>query len=176
MILIDGHYPDLALDVLAKAAPGTPATVIDLGSWKPWLPDLLPQCQFAISSASFRIPGAESQQASVAALLAYGIEFVAFSNGADPIVWHDDRGHTGTIMPNHVAVRSTNGAGDILHGAFALLLARGETPVNALAQAAKIASRSCEQDLARIAPAEIDTLGPAAAHHRAAPVGLNDDA
>lgn len=182
VILIDGHYPDLVLDVLVEAAPGTPATVIDLGSWKPWLPDLLPQCQFAIASASFRVPGADSQQASIAALLKYGIEFVAFSNGADPIVWYDNRGRTGTIVINHVAARSTNGAGDILHGAFALLLARGETPVDALAQAAAIATRSCKQGLARIAPAEIDTLspidplGPATAHHRAATHELNDDA
>lgn len=146
VVLVDGHYPDLARSALDAAhAAGIP-TVIDLGSWKPDLPSLLPLCDMAIASADFSVPDRDV----VSTLLGYGLDFVATSHGGRPITWHNSSGESGTVTAPKVDVVATNGAGDVLHGAFARYIARGDDRVEALRQAARFASASCTHWPARV--------------------------
>jgi len=146
VVLVDGHYPELARHALAAARAANTPTVIDLGSWKSDLPSLLPLCDVAIASADFAVP--EGDVLSV--LRDYGVRFVAISHGGDPITWHGSNGDSGSITTKEVDVVATNGAGDVLHGAFAHFFAAGGDPVESLRQAAMFASASCTHWPARI--------------------------
>ncbi|MGA9145992.1 MAG: PfkB family carbohydrate kinase [Candidatus Nanopelagicales bacterium] len=146
VVLVDGHYPELALAALQSARAAGIPTVIDLGSWKDSLPMLLPYCSIAIASADFSVPGSSIYEY----LFAAGIEFAAVTNGESEIVWRDAHGAAGHVCVPQVRAIDTNGAGDVLHGAFAAFLSRGAEAVTALEQAAVLASESCTRFGARI--------------------------
>ena len=66
----------------AADAAGVPV-VLDAGSWKPVLPELLPHVTAAVCSADFALPGvAGDPDATARALLAAGPGFVAVTGGA----------------------------------------------------------------------------------------------
>lgn len=153
VVLVDGHYPSMALPALELACHTDATTLIDLGSWKPWLPTLLPLCNVAIASADFTTPG----ESAVATLFEYGVEFLAISHGGRAIEWHSQDGTSGRVDVRPVNVISTNGAGDVLHGAFARLIAQGADFVSALEQASRLASASCTHYPARIPPHTLAT-------------------
>ena len=146
VVLVDGHYPELARCALEAARTAERPTVIDLGSWKPELPSLLPLCDLAIASADFTVPEGEV----VSTLFEHGVSFVAISNGGSPLTWHSSNGSSETVTIPDVDVVATNGAGDVLHGAFANFIAHGDGPVEALRKAVMFASASCTHWPARI--------------------------
>lgn len=145
-VLADGHYPSLAKPALSAARNAGVPTAIDLGSWKPGLPGLLPYCDIAIASEDFVMP----KQRRISDLFDVGVTFIVTTRGREDILWWDADGSEGSVRVPQVAEVATNGAGDVLHGAFVHFLASGVDRIKALKQAAEIASLSCTHIPARI--------------------------
>lgn len=150
VLLVDGHHLDVAL-LAARAARRAGAVVLlDGGSWKPGLADLLPLVDVALLSADLRVPGGAPGGADVLRDVAeLGPGVVARSQGPGPLQVLDGDDVLEVPVPV-VDVVDTLGAGDVLHGALAAWLAQhaGERPtpralLPGLAWAAEIASRSC---------------------------------
>ncbi|WP_341359238.1 PfkB family carbohydrate kinase [Georgenia sp. M64] len=136
VVLVDGHHPRLTLAAVTAAhRAGTPV-VVDAGSWKPVLAEVLPLATAVICSSDFRLPDG---QPPGPALLDDGPALVAVSAGAEPLRWWS-RGGSGTVPAPAVAARDTLGAGDVLHGAYAFGVAEGRSPVEALELAVRVAS------------------------------------
>ena len=119
VVLVDGHHPALAL---AAARSGRPL-VVDAGSWRPVLAQVLPHATVVACSSRFRVPGANSQNAMAAAIRAAGVPHVAVTHGDGPVRWWS--GHeSGRLTVPRVDAVDTTGAGDAFHGALALAVAR----------------------------------------------------
>jgi sugar/nucleoside kinase (ribokinase family) len=146
-LLLDGHH--LAAGVaLAAAARGDGVPVLlDGGSWKPGLEELLALVDHAVLSADFAVdpgvtPAGEDALDAVATL---GPATVARSAGGGPLRWRSADGTRGVVRPPAIPpgeVVDTLGAGDVLHGAFAAHVARGSDVPSALAAAVEVASAS----------------------------------
>jgi sugar/nucleoside kinase (ribokinase family) len=140
VILFDGFYLDHAVAV-AKAAEGRPLTVLDGGSWKEGLEELLPFIDYAICSADFSPPGCSSGDALLDYLEDIGVQGAAISRGAKPIIYRT-KGRQGLIPVPQVEAIDTLGAGDILHGVFCHHILTNSFP-ESLEMAAFTASNSC---------------------------------
>ncbi|WP_290051001.1 PfkB family carbohydrate kinase [Amycolatopsis solani] len=109
VVLLDGHYPELALAV----ARGTDAPVVlDAGSWKPVFDELLPLVDIAACSAHFHAPGPGLHER--------GVPTVITTAGPGPVRWSTADGSSGEVPVASVAARDTLGAGDVWHGALAV--------------------------------------------------------
>lgn len=135
IVLIDGHHPGLARPAVSSAAAAGLPVVVDAGSYKPVLAELLPRATEVICSADYRAP----DDSSGAALLQGRTEFVAVSHGAEAVQWWS-REQTGVVRPPAVPVRDTLGAGDVLHGAYCYWRCGGLAPIEALRRAVEVAS------------------------------------
>ncbi|MFN8127203.1 MAG: PfkB family carbohydrate kinase [Candidatus Nanopelagicales bacterium] len=122
-LLVDGHHLDVCIAAARQARAAGIPVLLDGGSWKPGLENLLPFVDYAIVSADFhgQLTGP-----------------VAVSRGSLPVLLGDLE-----IPVPPVAVVDTVGAGDVLHGAALVALARGASFAEALRAAVPIASRSC---------------------------------
>lgn len=139
VVLLDAHHPLLALAAARAArARGVPV-VLDAGSWKPVLDELLPLVDIAICSADFKVPDGSDPALG---LLRRGVRRVAISRGGEPMLWRSGD-ESGEVPVPSVEVRDTLGAGDVLHGAFAWDLVRPGTFADRLARAAAVASERC---------------------------------
>jgi sugar/nucleoside kinase (ribokinase family) len=129
-VLVDGHHLPLCLAVARQARAAEIPVLLDGGSWKPGLEQLLPMVDAAVLSADF----------APEAVVDWGDRPTAVSHGAEPIRY----GRTAIPVPQ-VAVVDTVGAGDVLHGALLVHLARHGLAdfSNGLQYAARIASESC---------------------------------
>ena len=139
-LLVDGHLLEAAVPLARAARAAGVAVLLDGGSWKPGLEDLLPVVDVAVVSAAFRLP----DDAGLAGLLGAGPTFVAASDGAGPVRWRTASGARGEVLVPVVDVVDTPGAGDVLHGALLAGVARhgtGDLP-GLLAEAVTVASRS----------------------------------
>jgi sugar/nucleoside kinase (ribokinase family) len=144
VLLCDGNYPELALAAARAARERGIHTVLDGGSWKDVLPELLPLIDVAICSADFAMPGVHGERALLGALLARGIKLACVTHGPGPVVWRDAR-RSGEVAVPRAAVVDTLAAGDIFHGAFCyalVTLPSAPEPAPLLAFAAEIASFS----------------------------------
>jgi sugar/nucleoside kinase (ribokinase family) len=119
VVLVDGHHPALAL---AAARSGRPL-VVDAGSWRPALAQILPHATVVACSAGFRVPGANTQGAMAAAIRAAGVRRVAVTHGSDPVRWWSDK-DSGRLSVPRVSAVDTTGAGDVFHGALAVAVGR----------------------------------------------------
>lgn len=118
-LLLDGHHPALALDAARAARERGIPVVLDAGSWKPVLTELLPYVDVCACSATFtsEVP--------------LDNPVVIRTHGPDPVTW-EAGGASGEVPVAPVAVRDTAGAGDVWHGAFTLAVARlGRVPAAA---------------------------------------------
>ena len=115
-LLLDGHHPELALRAARAArALGVPV-VLDAGSWKPVLAELLSFVDVCVCSAAFRAPAPLTNPV------------VIRTAGPDPVRWSAG-GFDGEVAVEPVEVLDTVGAGDVWHGAAALAVARlGRVP------------------------------------------------
>ncbi|WP_442874828.1 PfkB family carbohydrate kinase [Amycolatopsis sp. NBC_00345] len=121
-VLVDGHHPALALKAARAAKELGVPVVLDAGSWKPVLDDLLPLVDVAACSAHFRAPGPGLHER--------GVPVVITTAGPDPVrwsiredTWEDIVENTGAVAVPAVAARDTLGAGDVWHGALAFAVA-----------------------------------------------------
>lgn len=118
-LLVDGHHPDLALRAARSARELGVPVLLDAGSWKPVLAELLSYVDICACSAAFRSPGELTSPV------------VIRTAGPDPVTWTaGDAGGTVEVEPTEVL--DTVGAGDVWHGAAALAVARlGRVPTAA---------------------------------------------
>ncbi len=142
-VLCDGHYLDLAVPVASAARAAGIPVLVDAGSWKDGLDELLAVADAVLASADFRTPAGPGLE-DIASL---GPDLVARSHGGDPIeLWED--GRRGLVPVPRVEVCDTLGAGDVLHGTWVSWVARhGLRPfADALAAGAEVASGSCAHE------------------------------
>lgn len=144
IVLVDGHYPGLALQA-ARRAGGDIPVVLDGGRWREDVHrKLLPDITVAICSETFAPEelSASSTDEVIDFLHAAGPEFVAITRGDLPIRYSTPAGR-GEIPVAGGDIVDTLGAGDILHGAFCYFFALGEDFPLALRHAAEVATLSC---------------------------------
>ncbi|MCS4485096.1 PfkB family carbohydrate kinase [Gleimia sp. 6138-11-ORH1] len=138
VMLVDGHNPKLAEAALKAHLPQAHSVesfaaadpfaavetkpnylrILDGGSWKPWLPSLLPFIDVAIISADFTTPLGGGLESTVEFLRGFGITKVIQTNGEASVRWFWEN-ETGQVEVPQVETVCTLGAGDIFHGAFA---------------------------------------------------------
>lgn len=141
IILMDGHQLPVSI-AIAQQATDIP-TVLDGGSWKPGLENLLPYINYAICSADFHPPGCHNTQTTMDYLRQALPDpaHIAITQGDRPILyWH---GTAGTVPVPQITPADTLGAGDIFHGAFCHFILHNDFP-QALAQAAQVAATACQ--------------------------------
>ena len=115
-LLLDGHHPALALAAARAARERGIPVVLDAGSWKPVLAELLSYVDVCACSAAFRSE------------VPLDNPVVIRTHGPDPVTWQAADA-SGEVPVAPVTVRDTAGAGDVWHGAFALAVARlGRVP------------------------------------------------
>jgi sugar/nucleoside kinase (ribokinase family) len=153
VVLVDGHHPALATAAAHAARRAGRPLVIDAGSWRPVMAQLLPAATVVACSAAFRPPrtGPGSADPAVAAAVrATGVRHVAITHGPDPVRWwsHDD---AGAVPVPAVGAVDTSGAGDAFHGALAVAVAR-DPQVNDLAEAIRYATRVAGVRVAHAGP------------------------
>ncbi len=151
IVLADGHHRALAVPLARAARARGIRLLLDGGTWRPAFDELIPGAEAVVASAAFRPPGAgPAADGVLRAILARGARFAAITAGSDPIRWRDAAGRTGSLEVPAGEVIDTLGAGDVLHGVMAALLAAepGDASttddlVAALAEGARVASASC---------------------------------
>lgn len=142
IVLVDGHQMVVGQEVVKLARSKNISVVIDGGSWKPGFERILPWVDYAICSANFYPPGCQSLEEVIAYLSEIGVQHIAITHGQNPIQY-SSVGKTGWLEVPQTQVVDTTGAGDIFHGAFCHYVLQ-EDFVSALAQAANLASYSCQ--------------------------------
>jgi sugar/nucleoside kinase (ribokinase family) len=138
MVLLDGHQMAVGK---AIAQQSQVPVVLDGGSWKAGLEEVLPHVNYAICSANFYPPGCETSEAVFAYLRACQISRIAITHGGQPIQYFD-QGKVGEIAVPQIRPVDTLGAGDVFHGAFCHAILRSGFQ-EALAEAADAAAKSC---------------------------------
>jgi sugar/nucleoside kinase (ribokinase family) len=143
IVLLDGHQMAVGKAVLdsAIAQQSQVPVVLDGGSWKAGLEDVLPHVDYAICSANFYPPGCETSKEVFAYLKAHQISRMAITRGGQPIQYFD-QGNVGEIAVPQIRPVDTLGAGDVFHGAFCHAILRSGFQ-DALAEAAGVAAKSC---------------------------------
>ncbi|WP_410576954.1 PfkB family carbohydrate kinase [Amycolatopsis sp. lyj-108] len=118
-VLLDGHHPEVALEVARWARERKVPVVLDAGSWKPVFPELMPLVDIAACSSLYR--GDDPRE--------HGVPVVITTAGPDPVCWSTADG-SGAVPVPVTRARDTLGAGDVWHGAFAYAVARdrGDVP------------------------------------------------
>ncbi len=145
-VLLDGHYPDLAVAVAAEATVRAIPIVLDCGRWRPVFAELLPVATDVILCEVFRPPDidAATGRELVAAIAAeWRPQVCAITRGASDIIGFLD-GEEARIAVPQVDVVDTTGAGDLLHGAYMYFrYAKRLSALESLRTAAELASLSC---------------------------------
>jgi sugar/nucleoside kinase (ribokinase family) len=138
IVLVDGHYPAVAMAVATWARVRGIPLVLDAGRWKPHFVDLLPLCDEVIASEAFTVP-----TGPVAAYAhARGVRVVAQTHGPKPIDVSAG-GRVSRVEVPAVEAVDTLGAGDVLHGAYAVYRAAGMDAESSLRRAAAVAAFRC---------------------------------
>lgn len=137
MVLSDGFYPELALPICVKAREKGIPIVMDGGSWKPQMADLLPLSDIAICSENFIPPGCQNLGDIFDYTKNHGVQYTAISRGAFSII-----SNHGNIEIKKVEAVDSLGAGDILHGVFVWYYSQNYNFFDALNKASVIATHS----------------------------------
>lgn len=144
ILLLDGYYLPQAIQLAKWAKLMRIPVVLDGGSWKEGLEELLPLVDYAICSNRFFPPGIGEQAKKdevIAHLRGFGIENIAITRDGDPIIAHY-QGVTSQLPVLSIKPVDTLGAGDIFHGAFCHYILHHDFRLS-LERAAEVASLSC---------------------------------
>lgn len=145
-LLADGHHLGAAVPLAAAARVRGVPVVLDGGSWKSGLGDLLAHVDHAVLSADFRLPDASGPGSLLTEVAArWPVASVARSAGGGPLRYAERGGPVREVPVAQVPpaeVVDTLGAGDVLHGAVAAELARGAALADALRAGAACATES----------------------------------
>lgn len=137
-VLVDGHHLGAAVPVATRARRSGIPVVLDGGSWKQGLGELLAEVDHAVLSADFRLPdGSDADM-----LDRWQLRSLARSSGAGPVRLWVGHGAPVDLPVPEVDVVDTLGAGDVLHGALAAEMVRGSGIDTALRSGIEVASRS----------------------------------
>jgi sugar/nucleoside kinase (ribokinase family) len=142
IVLIDGHQLEISVAIAQVAQQQNISVVLDGGSWKPGLEQVLPFVNYAICSANFWPPGC-SRQAEVIAYLQQAIATIAITRGGSS-VQYCHQGKYGEILVPTISPVDTLGAGDVFHGAFCHYILQDASFLEALTQSAKVAALACQ--------------------------------
>ncbi len=142
IVMVDGHYMEACQAWAQAAAADKIPVVFDGGSWKEGTADLLKSVHTAICSADFLPPGCKSRHDVIEFLKSSGVTSIAITDGADPIQFSSAT-TSGTLRVPPIEVVDTMGAGDVFHGAYCYFASTGCGFVEALAEAAGMATESC---------------------------------
>jgi sugar/nucleoside kinase (ribokinase family) len=144
ILLLDGFYPEFAVECARLANNHSIPVVLDCGSWKPQYEELLQHTDIAICSADFFPPGCSNTNDVFDFLKSKKVFQSAISRGGQSILFQDEKGR-GEVPVEKVKVVDTLGAGDFLHGAFcSYYLQLNLNFENALNQAANLATFTCK--------------------------------
>jgi sugar/nucleoside kinase (ribokinase family) len=125
VLLLDGHYPELAFVAGREANRLGIPVILDGGSWKPGIPHLLPFIDVAVCSANFHPPDTRGPEEVLRYVQGAGVTHVAVTRGADDIIWLDEAGDLNYLPVPEVESVDTLGAGDFFHGTLAYAVAVG---------------------------------------------------
>lgn len=142
VILGDGHQLELSREIAPEAKTKQIPIVLDGGSWKAGLEDILPFVDYALCSADFYPPNCTCRAEVLAYLTELGIPHIAITQGGKPIQFLD-RGTAGWVEVPRIQPVDTLGAGDIFHGAFCHYILQHDF-TEALSRAAEVAAFSCQ--------------------------------
>jgi sulfofructose kinase len=143
VVMVDGHFPDQALQAVARAREVGAWVVGDFHRPSPAVRKLLPYIDFPVVPLEF------------AELFSTGgpqraIREMAEQFGGTPVVTlggegglYLEEGHVRRFAARPASVVDTTGAGDVFHGAFAAGLSRGWTLARSIELAARAASLCC---------------------------------
>lgn len=140
--LFDGFYPEMSHLILKELKKNDITKVLDGGSWKPGMEEILPYIDIAILSNDFKPPLCETKFDVINFLQSYNIKQIAITNGQEPVLMYNDKIIREIEVPQ-VEVIDTLGAGDFFHGAFTAFYLRNRIFEAALQEAAWIASQTC---------------------------------
>ena len=140
VVLVDGHYPELAFGFATAARKRGIPVMLDAGRWRDSHAGLLPLIDIAICSSDFAPPGRTGDLFDF--LHAQGVEYAAVTHGGGPISYSMP-GERGEVTVPRITAVDTLGAGDILHGAFCHYYVAGQRFPQALRNAAAIATQAC---------------------------------
>jgi sugar/nucleoside kinase (ribokinase family) len=141
ILMVDGFYLPQALQLAELARMMLIPTVLDGGSWKEGMDELLPLIDFAVCSSDFHPPGCNDPDTVIARLEAHGISNIAITRGGQPVIALS-KGERAEIPVMKIKPLDTLGAGDIFHGAFCHYVLEQDF-LTSLTRAAEVASMSC---------------------------------
>lgn len=143
IILMDGHQIPASQEIAQLAKSKNIPIVLDGGSWKPGLEEILPFIEWAACSDNFHPPNCYNSDEVFAYLSAAGIPNIAITRGEKPILYLSNNTY-GSIEVPQIQATDTLGAGDIFHGAFCHYILQNNF-TDTLTAAAKVASDSCKK-------------------------------
>jgi sugar/nucleoside kinase (ribokinase family) len=152
LVLMDGWGGPAGLELARQARERGIPVLVDAGTHRKDVTDLLPYAEVAIVSEPFAaaMAGADRPEAAVELIAAQGPRLVAVTRGARSVI----AGARGTkerfeVPAFPVAAVDTTGAGDAFHGGAAWALARGLGWEEALRAGAAVAALKCRHPGAR---------------------------
>ena len=143
IVLLDGHQIAASKEIAQLAHSKNIPILLDGGSWKPGLEEILPFIEWAVCSDNFHPPNCYNSQQVFAYLSAAGIPHIAITRGEKSILYLSNGTYSSIEVPQ-IQATDTLGAGDIFHGAFCHYILQNNNFTDTLTAAAKIASNSCK--------------------------------
>jgi len=143
IVLLDGHQIAASKKIAQLAHSKNIPILLDGGSWKPGLEEILPFIEWAVCSDNFHPPNCYNSEQVFAYLSAAGISHIAITRGEKSILYLSNGTYSSIEVPQ-IQPTDTLGAGDIFHGAFCHYILQNNF-TDTLTAAAKIASHSCKK-------------------------------
>ncbi len=143
VLLVDGFYMEQAINQAKHYKSQHVPIILDAGSWKDGMENLLPCVDIAICAASFHPPTVNKADGVIEYLIDKGISKAAVTRDADSVLFYEN-GNLGETEALKIRAVDTLGAGDFFHGAFCYYYAMGYSFIQSLSGACIIAGNSCK--------------------------------
>ncbi len=141
---LDGWASEVAIKAAATVNAGSGKVVLDAGSGKPGMDQLLPLVDVLIASRLFRRSYFGAEDVDDARMLSLGPEQIILTDGANGATWlsADGRHHEPAVDIHPV---DTNGAGDIFSGCILHAMTQEWSRESALRFACRVAGYACSR-------------------------------